>query len=181
MGSKTILWTLQATNKQNLTRENMAKKVNLQKETESLLIAAQNNTIRTNYIKARIDKTLQNSKCRLCSDRDETINHIISECSKLVQREYKSRHNWVGKIILWELCKKFKFDYVNKGYMHNPEPVLENETHKILWNFNTNESPNLNQMTRASDNQQKNRELVSLWTLCPGWPQSKIKGRQKER
>ena len=27
---------------------------------------------RSNHIKARIDKTQQNSKCRLCSDRDET-------------------------------------------------------------------------------------------------------------
>ncbi len=52
-------------------------------ETESLLIAAQNNARRTNHIKARIDKTQQNSKWRLCGDRDETINHIISECSKL--------------------------------------------------------------------------------------------------
>ncbi len=57
-------------------------KGNLKRETESLLTAAQNNAIRTNHIKARIDKTKQNSKCRLCGDRDETINHIISECSK---------------------------------------------------------------------------------------------------
>ena len=69
------------------------------RETESLLIAAQDNTIRTNHIKARRDKTQQNSKCRLCGDRDETINHIISECSKLAQREYKARHDWVGKVI----------------------------------------------------------------------------------
>ena len=60
---------------------------------ESLLIAAQDNAIRTNPIKARIDKTLQNSKCCLCGDRDETINHIISECSKLAQKEYKARHD----------------------------------------------------------------------------------------
>ncbi len=59
------------------------KKGNLKRETESLLIAAQNNAIRTKHIKARIDKTQQNSKCRLCGDRDETINLIISECSKL--------------------------------------------------------------------------------------------------
>ena len=45
---------------------------NLKKETESLLRAAQNNTIRTNYIKVRIDKTQQNSRCRLCGERDET-------------------------------------------------------------------------------------------------------------
>ena len=59
------------------------RKGNLKRETESLLIVAQDNAIRTNHIEVRIDKTQQNSKCRLCSDRDETINHIISECSKL--------------------------------------------------------------------------------------------------
>ena len=58
-------------------------KGNFKRETESLLMAAQNSAIRTNHIKARIDKTQQNSKCRLCGDWDETINHIISECSKL--------------------------------------------------------------------------------------------------
>ena len=41
------------------------RKGNFKRETESLLIAAQDNAIRTNHIKARIDKTQQNSKCRL--------------------------------------------------------------------------------------------------------------------
>ena len=108
---------------------------NFKRETDSLLIAAQNNAVRTNHIKARIDKTHQNSKCRLCGDRDETINHIISECSKLAQKEYKTRHDWVGKVIHWEMCKKFKFDHTNKWYMHNPASVLENNTHKLPWNF----------------------------------------------
>ena len=67
---------------------------------------------------------------------DETINHIISECSKLAQKEYKARHDWVGKVIHWEMCKKFKFDHTNKWYMHNPAPVLENDTHKLLCDFN---------------------------------------------
>ena len=58
------------------------RKQNLKRETESLLIATQNNVIRTNHIKARIDKIQQNSKCGSCGDRDETITHI-SECSKL--------------------------------------------------------------------------------------------------
>ena len=49
------------------------RKGNFKRETESLLIAAQDNAIRNNHIKARIDKTQQNSKCRLCGDRDETI------------------------------------------------------------------------------------------------------------
>ena len=40
------------------------RKGNLKRETESLLKAAQNNAIRINHIKARIDKTQQNSKCK---------------------------------------------------------------------------------------------------------------------
>ena len=107
------------------------RKGNFKRETESLLIAVQDNAVRTNHIKARIDKTQQNSKCRLCGDRDETINHIISECSKLAQKEYKTRHDWVDKVIHWEKCNKFKFDHTNKWHMHNPAPVLENDTHKL--------------------------------------------------
>ena len=34
------------------------------------------------------------------------------------------------------MCKKFKFDYTNKLYTHNPVPVLEYDTHKLLWDFN---------------------------------------------
>ena len=112
------------------------RKGNLKRETEPLLIAAQDNAIRTNHIKARIDKTQQNSKCRLCGDRDETINHIISECSKLAQKEYKARYDWIGKVIHWEKCRKFQFDHTNKWYIHNPAPVLVNESHKLLWDFN---------------------------------------------
>ena len=26
----------------------------------------------------------------------------------------KARHDWVGKVIHWEMCKKFKFDHANK-------------------------------------------------------------------
>ena len=61
-----------------------------------------------------IDKMQQNSKCRLCDDRDEMINCIISECSKLAQKEFKTKHDWVDKVIHWKLCKKFKFDHMNK-------------------------------------------------------------------
>ena len=53
------------------------------RETEYLQIAAQNNAISTNHIKEKIDKMQQNSKCRLCSGRDETINHIISEMQQI--------------------------------------------------------------------------------------------------
>ena len=93
----------------HLIRENVDvdKKENLKRETELFLIAAQNKAIRTNHIKVRIDKTQQKSRWQLCGDKEKTINHIISECSKLA-------HKSMGKVIHWELCKKLNFDHLNK-------------------------------------------------------------------
>ena len=88
--------------------------------------------MRINHIKAKIDKPQQNSRYRLCGDRDETINQIQSERSKLARKDFKTRHDWVSKGIHKELCKKFKIYHTNKWYIHNPESVLENETHKLL-------------------------------------------------
>ena len=90
------------------------RKGNFKRETECLQIAAQNNAIKIDHNKARIDKMQQNSECRLFGDRDEMINHIISECGKLALREGKTRHDYVGKGIHWEPFKKLKFDYKKK-------------------------------------------------------------------
>ena len=175
IGRKTTVWTFLKTNKQHLTRETwiLLRKRNLKRETESLLITAQNNAIRTNNIKARIHKTQQNSKSMLCGDRDETIYHIISECSKLALKEYETRHDWVGKVFHRELCKKFKFDHMNKWYMHNQTYVLENETHTPMGFWHTHGSRNLGQTTRPYNNQQ-NKNLQNCGLCCSGWPQSKI-------
>ena len=41
----------------------------------------------------------------------------------------------MGRVIHWEMCKKFEFDHTNKWYMHNPAAVLENDTHKPISDF----------------------------------------------
>ena len=64
------------------------RKGNLKMETESLLLAAQKNTIRTDHFRARIDKTQQNSRRRLCGHREELINQKKSDCNILAQKEY---------------------------------------------------------------------------------------------
>ena len=72
------------------------RKRSFKRETKSPLIAEQNNAKMTNHNKARIDKTQQNSRCRLCGDRDKTSNHI-SECT-IAQKEYKTKLDCVGKV-----------------------------------------------------------------------------------
>ena len=63
-----------------------------------------------------------------------TINHIISKCSKL-DKENKTRLDWLGKVIHWEMCKKFTFEHTNKWFVPNPASFLENATRKFLWDF----------------------------------------------
>ena len=107
----------------------------LKRETESLIVAAQNQSIRTNLVKARIDKSHGDYLCRMCRKVDESIDHIVSGCSKLAQKEYKRRHDNLGKIVHWKLARKCNFEAGDKWYEHEPESVLENEDYKILWDF----------------------------------------------
>lgn len=65
----------------------------LKKETEGLILAAQDQAFRTNAIKARIDRSQTDSICRVCKKVDETVNHLVSECGTLAQKEYKRRHD----------------------------------------------------------------------------------------
>ena len=71
----------------------------MKRETESLIVAAQNESIRTNLVKAKIGKSLGDTLCRVCRNVDEGIDHIVSGCSKLAQKEYKRRHDNLGKIV----------------------------------------------------------------------------------
>ena len=41
------------------------------------------------------------------------------------KKEYKTMHDWVGKVIHWELCNELKFDHADNWYMHKPESVLK--------------------------------------------------------
>ena len=125
----------------------------------------------------------QNSKCRLRGDRDETINHIISECSKLAQREYMGRHDWVGKVIHWEMRKKFKFDHTKKWYIYNPAPVLENAMHKLLRDFNIQMDhliPARRPDLKIINKKKKKENLQNSRLCCPGWPQNKTERMWKE-
>ena len=107
----------------------------LKRETESLIVAAQNQSIRTNLVKARIDKSQGDSLCSMCRKVDESIDHIVSGCSKLSQKQYQRRHDNLGKIVHWKLARKCNFEAGDKWYEHEPESVLENEDYKILWDF----------------------------------------------
>ena len=98
-------------------------------------MAAENNAIWTNYGKAKINNAQQNRKCGISGKRNEMIDYIVRKCSKFAQIKHKNRRNWVGRVTYWELWKTHNFDQTTERYMHKPESLLENETQKVLWDF----------------------------------------------
>ena len=72
MGSPLTKLKLQGQKKRLWLRDGSIKR-----ETESLIMAAQEQAIRTSAIKAKIDETQSESKCRLCAKVGETVRHIV--------------------------------------------------------------------------------------------------------
>ena len=64
----------------------------MKRETESVIVAAQNQNIGINLVKAKIDQSQKDTLCRLYKKADESIDHVVSGCNKLAQKEYKRRH-----------------------------------------------------------------------------------------
>ena len=54
-------------------------------ETESRIAGAQDQAISTNYLKNKILKEEIESKCRLCKQNEETIDHLTSACPILAK------------------------------------------------------------------------------------------------
>lgn len=108
----------------------------MKRETEGLLMAAQDQALPTRSHKVKIMKEPGTSLCRMCGAREETVMHILSECEKLAQSEYRKRHDKVATIIHWELCGLHGFDRSEKWYDHQAAAVLESDDVKILWDFN---------------------------------------------
>ena len=113
------------------------KKGDLKAPTEALICSAQEQSLRTNYIRHHIDKTSESPLCRMCNEKGETVSHIVSECKSLAQREYKRRHDNVARYVHWILCEKANIDRTaDAWYDHKPDGVLENDEFKILWDIN---------------------------------------------
>lgn len=48
-----------------------------------------------------------------------------------------------GRVARWELGKRIGLYHVNKSYQHKAETFLENGKNKMLWDFETQKSHNI--------------------------------------
>ena len=67
-------------------------KGDLKAENESEIVATQDQALQTKYYATNILGTETDSKCRLCQQFNETIDHIISACPILAKEQYTKRH-----------------------------------------------------------------------------------------
>ena len=109
----------------------------VKKGTEAIITAAQDQALRTNWIKAKIDKQDCSPLCRLCHKEDESAMHIASGCEVLAKRQYKLRHDLVGRRVHWEVCKKHGIKCSEKWFDHIPEKVstTTDSTTEVLWDL----------------------------------------------
>jgi hypothetical protein len=78
----------------------------LKAETESEIVAAQDQALNTNCYATKILHTETNRKCRLCQKHDETIDRLISACPILAKEQYVKRHDEVSAQIHFNICKE---------------------------------------------------------------------------
>ena len=109
--------------------------------------------------------TQQNSQCMLCSDRNETVNHVINECSKLVQKNYKTRHDWVGKVKPLGIVQEIEIWPNEEVEYAQPGIRIGEWTEQTFLGFwDINRSPNLGETSRPVIVGKKN-ETSEWWTL----------------
>ena len=104
-------------------------------ETESILCAAQEQTLATNYVRNKIWKADCSPMCRLCREHPETINHIVSGCKCLAGTKYTVRHDKIGTYIHWCILREMGVQVCEEWFKHTPEKTVEHEGVIVMWDL----------------------------------------------
>ena len=76
----------------------------------------------------------------MCSQHEETVDHIVSGCEVLAKTEYISRHDKAAAYLHWNICQVHDIEIIDKWYEHKPESVTHNKDSKItiMWDMPVN-------------------------------------------
>ena len=81
-------------------------KGDLKAETESEIVAAQDQALQTKYYTTKILNMETDSKCKLCQQFDETIDHIIPACPIQAKQRYIKTQDKVCAQLHFNICKE---------------------------------------------------------------------------
>ena len=95
----------------------------LKGETDSEIIAAQDQALQIKYHATKILQTETDSECRVCQQSDETLEHIVSACPIMAKAQYIKRRDRVCEQLHFTICvqigvkldNKHRYDLVPKS------------------------------------------------------------------
>lgn len=82
-------------------------------ETEGLIMAAQEEALCTSDWPQNLQKGVPSVQ-----KLEEMVDHLFSCCKKIVQSDYKERHDKVAKMIYWNIWKYYILD-VNQNWCYH--------------------------------------------------------------
>lgn len=106
-------------------------------QTEGTFLAIQDQVVPTRtYVKHIMKQQIDTTKCRLCNNAEETVQHLSSGCSAIAGTRYLGRHNDMGKVVHQMLCLKHQLiRHFTPHHKYVPETIIENEDTKIYWDL----------------------------------------------
>ena len=89
------------------------------------------------YKQGRGSMIIDNTTCRLCTEKQESVKHLMSNCQNLLNTVYKSRHDNALKCFVFPLLKKLGLINEERAWYSagKIKPFYENETSKFWWDI----------------------------------------------
>jgi len=114
-------------------------KGDLKAQNESEIVAAQDEALQTEYYETNVLSTETDSKCRLCQQFDETIDHTIITCPILAKEQSIKRHDRVCAQLHFNICKETGAQLDKKHqYEHVAKSVETSQGGKVVESKSTN-------------------------------------------
>ena len=105
---------------------------------------------------------------------------LLVSVANLHRRSIKEGIITLAKIVHWKLARKCSFKAGDEWYEHEPESVLENEDHKILWDFSF-QTGHVIELRRPDlvVVDKKRRTCKTIDFEVPGYSRIEEKGKEK--
>ena len=110
-------------------------------------------------------KNRADPRCYTCTQYEETIDHLISDCPTLAPNEYLNRYNKVIQYLHWKICKRYGAQNVKNWYNHQREDVTKTDNVTILWDYSIQTDRKIKGNKPAmtvKDNREKTCKLIDV-------------------
>ena len=89
------------------------------------------------YKATRSHEPIEDLRCRICKMNNESVKHLISNCSVFAESVYISRHDNALKCFVWPLLYKLELSTKCPRWFANDvvAPYYENESAKFWWDI----------------------------------------------